>query len=128
MADASANLAVAREPEPPVRQRAAETVPSGPPDWRLERAREALEQGRITYPPGSNAVALLRDLLNERPGHPQAVAMLGECTARLIDAAVQAHQAGLDYEARNTLEEVLGFNPDSARARQLWREWVGTRR
>ncbi len=127
-ANATANAPAAPVPGEPERPSQQAATPAAPADWRIERAREALEQGRITYPPGNNAVALLDDLLEERPGHPVAMAMLGECTARLIDAAVQAHQAGLDYEARNTLEEVLGFNPDSARARQLWREWVGTRR
>lgn len=113
----------------PSRAAPAEKAPAAmtaPADPRLDRARTLLEQGRLTYPPGSNAVAVLQEVLSEHPEHPVALAMLEECSTRLVEAAVQAHEAGLDYEARNTLEEVLGFAPDSSRARELWRQWVGT--
>jgi len=96
-----------------------------PEDERLDRARVLLDQGYITYPPGGNAVALLVDVLEDHPGHPRAMDMLDESTVRLIEAARQARARGLDYEARNSLEEVLGFNPDNATANRLWREWIG---
>lgn len=89
----------------------------------LGRARELLEAGYITYPPDANAVAVLIGILQRQPGHPEAMAMLGECTTRLIDAAIEAREQGLAYEARNLLEEVRGFNPDNERANRLWREW-----
>lgn len=97
-------------------------------DWRLIRARELMDAGYITYPPEDNAVAYLERLLATDPDHPRAMAMLDEATRELIDAAVRAHDQGLDFQARNTLEEVFGFNPDSQRAHRLWREWVGTER
>lgn len=89
----------------------------------LGRARELLEAGYITYPPDDNAVAVLIGILQRQPGHAEAMAMLGECTTRLIDAAIEAREQGLAYEARNLLEEVRGFNPDNERANRLWREW-----
>jgi hypothetical protein len=46
----------------------------------------------------------------------------------LLTTASQAYERGQVYQARNTLEEIFGFNPDNRRARQLWREWVGTER
>jgi hypothetical protein len=99
-----------------------------PDDGRLARAEELLEQGYVTYPPGRNAVALLTSLLDDYPGHPEAMALLGDCTDVLIEAAIDARRRGLDYEARNTLEEVLGFNPDNQRALALWEQWVGAPR
>lgn len=90
----------------------------------LARARELLDAGHITYPPDDNAVALLTRIMEREPGHAQALALLGECTTRLIDAAVEAREQGLDYQARNLLEEVRGFNPDNERANRLWQEWI----
>jgi hypothetical protein len=101
---------------------------ASPPDWRLVRARELLAAGYITYPPRDNAVAYLERLLAVDPNNAEAMALLDECTRQLIQAAVRAHDQGLDYEARNTLEEVLGFNPDNERANRLWREWVDAAR
>ena len=97
-------------------------------DWRLRRARQLLDEGRITYPPGENAVALLGGLLTDQPGHAAAMAMMGEATNRLLNSAARAHAAGDLYQARNVLEEVFGFNPQNQRARRLWREWVGEER
>lgn len=94
------------------------------PDWRLVRARELMEEGYITFPPDDNAVAYIERLLADEPGNPRALALLAECTSRLIDAAVRAHDQGLEYEARNTLEEILGFNPGHRQANRLWQEWV----
>ena len=101
---------------------------AAPPEWRLTRARELMDAGYITYPPEDNAVAYLERLLAADPGNPRALEMLDEAGTRLIDAAVRAHDQGLDYEARNTLEEVFGFDPADERAHRLWREWVGTAR
>lgn len=90
----------------------------------LARARELLEAGYITYPPDDNAVAVLSRIMAREPGHPEALALLGECTTRLIDAAIDARRQGMQYQARNLLEEVRGFNPDNERANRLWQEWM----
>jgi hypothetical protein len=97
-------------------------------DWRLTRARQLLARGAITYPPDANAVSMALDLLAEQPGHQGALDVLTEATNQLLTSAIQAYERGFDYQARNTLEEIFGFNPDNRRARQLWREWVGTAR
>lgn len=94
----------------------------------LARARELMEAGFITFPPNSNAVSVLTGLLKQHPRDPAVMDMLGQCTTRLIEAAVQARRQGLEFEARNTLEEVFGFNPDNEQARALWREWTGAPR
>ncbi|MFU8817189.1 MAG: hypothetical protein ACNA7W_17720, partial [Pseudomonadales bacterium] len=93
-------------------------------DWRLVQARLLIDQGRITFPPEGNAVALLSRVLADQPDNAEALAMLGVATHRLLDAAARAHAAGDPYEARNLLEEVLGFNPYNQRANRLWAEWV----
>ena len=101
---------------------------SAPPDWRLVRARELLDAGYVTYPPRDNAVAYLERLLADQPNHPGALALLERCSNELIDASLRAHDQGLEYEARNTLEEVLGFDPNNPQANRLWREWVDAAR
>jgi hypothetical protein len=93
-------------------------------DWRLARARELMRHGDITYPPGSNAVELLTDVLEEAPDDQAAADLLRECSARLVDVAVAYHDRGLEYEARNTLEEVFSFHPEHAVAKRLWRQWL----
>lgn len=94
-------------------------------DWRLLRARRLMAEGDISQPPGQNAVAMLTSLLADDPDNQAARALLEQCGARLIDTAMTYHDRGLEYEARNTLEEVLSFQPDDPEANRLWREWVG---
>jgi hypothetical protein len=97
-------------------------------DQRLIRARQLLRTGRVTYPPGNNAVAILTDLLAEDPDDEAALDLLEAATGVLVVQARQAHEQGRDYEARNLLEEALALSPRDARANRLWREWVGARR
>ena len=94
----------------------------------LARAEQLLDEGFITFPPQGNAVAVLSTLLERHPGNAPALALLGECTNRLIDSAIEARSRGLEFEARNTLEEVFGFNPDHPVANALWQEWTGAPR
>jgi len=103
----------------------ADAPPAGP---RLAAARQHLEAGRVTYPPGDNAVALALAVLRDHPGHPEAMDLLGRCTVQLLEEARAHREAGRSYEARNVLEELLGFNPEHPEARRLWAEWVGTPR
>jgi len=94
----------------------------------LAIARQHLEAGRVTFPPGDNAVDLALAVLRDHPDHPGAMALLGRCTSQLLEEARAHRAAGRVYEARNTLEELLGFNPEHPEARRLWAEWVGTAR
>jgi hypothetical protein len=45
----------------------------------------------------------------------------------MVEAAVEARAAGLDYDARNLVEEVLAFDPRHERATALWRAWADNR-
>jgi hypothetical protein len=62
-------------------------------------------------------------LLADQPAHAEALALLEECANRLIVQAISAKGRGADFEARNTLEEVLSFSPENERALRLQREW-----
>ncbi len=90
----------------------------------LERATAYLQQGFITQPEGGNAVQELSTILWQDPTNKEAFDLMGEATTRLIDAAVEAHAAGFEYEARNLIEEVLGFNPQHPQANAYKQAWV----
>jgi hypothetical protein len=89
----------------------------------LARARAYLEQGFITQPKEGNAVMELSIILWQDPSNQAAFDLMGEATTRLIDAAVEAHAAGFEYEARNLIGEVLGFNPQHPQANAYKRQW-----
>ncbi|MCR9258739.1 MAG: hypothetical protein NXH95_03390 [Pseudomonadaceae bacterium] len=91
----------------------------------LERATTYLQQGLITQPEDGNAVQELSNILWQDPTNKEAFDLMGEATTRLIDAAVEAHSAGFEYEARNLIEEVLGFNPQHPQANAYKQEWAG---
>lgn len=91
---------------------------------RLERARRYLEQGFITQPRESNAVRELSMILWADPANQEALNLMSEAANRLVDAAVEAEAAGLEFEARNLLEEVLGFHPEHQQANAYWRQWT----
>jgi|GEM_PF-3765742 len=90
----------------------------------LARATAYLQQGFITQPEGSNAVQELSIILWQDPTNKEAFDLMGEATTQLIDAAVEAHSAGFEYEARNLIEEVLGFNPQHPQANAYKQEWA----
>lgn len=94
-------------------------------DWRLVRARNSLLKGEIITPGGSNAVAYLQNYLIDNPGSEVALDLLHQCASQLINLAVEQHQRGKFFEARNTLEEVLGFDQNNERANLLWNVWRG---
>jgi hypothetical protein len=92
----------------------------------LANASELFDQGFITAPAQRNTVAILQRILAEDPAHAEAVSLLERCAERMLDAAVQAEQHGLDFEARNLLEEVMAFYPEHPKATNLWQRWVAT--
>lgn len=101
-----------------------ETVVTGAPDRRLTAARQLLSDGFIVSPPGRNAVALLGSLLADQPTNAEGLVLLEECANRLIVQAISAKERGEEFQARNTLEEVLSFNPGNERARRLQQAWI----
>jgi hypothetical protein len=116
--------AQATQPRPVVP--AADRVSSEQVSAAISRARELMELGYFTTPPGNNAVAVLRGL-EGATGDPRIQAILLECADRMVEAAVEARAAGLDYDARNLVEEVLAFDPRHERATALWRAWADNR-
>ncbi len=101
-----------------------QTAEAEAPDRRLARARRLLSDGFIVSPPRRNAVAVLGSLLTDQPANAAGLALLGECADLLVAQAVDAKQRGEDFEARNTLEEVLSFSPGHQRALRLQRRWI----
>lgn len=137
IADGAASEATEQAgPEPGTTDEASATPDAATPvvggqgglDPRIHRARRLLEAGQITSPPGDNAVDVLSALVEEHPDNEQALWLLALCAQRLIEQAVTAREQGRTFEARNTLEEVLGFHPEHERANRLWQEWVGASR
>jgi tetratricopeptide (TPR) repeat protein len=118
--DAAAETADTGVPEPT-------PAVSLPPEARalLERAAQLLDEGEITMPPRNNAVALLQRVLEIAPDHPEARAMLEQCSEHLVSRASAYQQRGMEFEARNTLEEVFAFDPGHREANRLWDAWVG---
>jgi hypothetical protein len=89
----------------------------------LRRARDYIDRGLITSPSSGNAVAELRGALSRSPANQEAGALMDAAAAKLVVAAREAQAAGLDFEARNLLEEVLGFrpgHPEAVRLREAW--------
>jgi hypothetical protein len=101
-----------------------------PPDQfvqtSLSKARDFMAKGFITAPPDRNAVMHLQLALYKDPTNAEALELMSIAAQRVLAAAVEGHQAGLEYEARNLLEELLAFHPEHAEANRLWREWVTT--
>ena len=95
---------------------------------RMANARALLDAGQITEPPGNNAVYELKIVLYREPANETALALMGEAAERMLVAATTAYDAGLEFEARNLLEELLAFHPDHAEANRLWAEWTGSPR
>ena len=92
----------------------------------LADATALFEQGFITGPQPRNTVAILREILRQEPQHAAAAALLKQCADRMVNAAILADQHGLQFEARNLLEEVMAFYPNHANAADLWQRWTDT--
>ena len=81
--------------------------------------------GYISEPVGANAVSVLQEILKQQPGNPNALSLLEQCAERLVSTAEEAELAGMRYEARNLIEEVLAFLPQHQPANTLWQKWQG---
>jgi len=73
--------------------------------------------------PGRNAVKALIQLLTLDPSNEAGLRLMYLSAARLLDQARAAHAAGDEYLARNLVEEVLGFHPEFAEAKDLLSSW-----
>ena len=87
-------------------------------------AEQLMEQGFITEPADNNAVATLREALRLDPGNHDAEQRLIEAAERLALVAHEAHEVGLQTEARLYLELALTIRPDVGEWRQLRDRWV----
>ena len=105
------------------------TAPSGQATASVYRtdladAEALFHEGFITAPGQRNSVAILQRILGEDPTHPEATSLLKRCADRMINAAVQADEHGLNFEARNLVEEVMAFYPAHEQAQNLWQRWT----
>ena len=92
--------------------------------WQLEGVLGALFQdGFITEPGESNAVARLLQVLALDPGNSDASALLKSAAGRLADVASEAYDAGLVDDAKHYLELALAVTPDVAAWRELRARW-----
>ncbi len=108
----------------------AVVTPADPPTNTVYRtdladAMRLFDQGYITGPAERNSVSILNRILRDEPDHQEAVVLLKRCADRMLEAAVTAQEHGLDFEARNLVEEVMAFYPDHQRALALWARWAG---
>lgn len=87
-------------------------------------ATALFDAGFITAPAERNTVAILNRILEQDPEHPEAISLLKRCADRMIDAAVEAEHHGLEFEARNLVEEVMAFYPQHEQAEDLWQQWT----
>ena len=74
--------------------------------------------------PFRSAVATLREALRWDPGNHDAEQRLIEAAERLALVAHDAHEVGLQAEARLYLELALTVRPDVGEWRQLRDRWV----
>ena len=72
----------------------------------------------------ANAVKELSNILYVDPTNPEALNLMSDSANKLVSAAVEAYAAGLEFEARNILEEVLAFHPEHAKANEYWQQWT----
>lgn len=77
----------------------------------LRQAEAALEQGRLTAPPGDNAAELFAQVLEVEPGNAQAVAGLAGTHQALLADALELARDDLDFEgAEARLVEAEGIH------------------
>jgi serine/threonine-protein kinase PpkA len=89
----------------------------------LTDAEALLANGFITAPEERNAVNLLREVERLDPGNDRARELLQVAAARLARVAQEAHDAGLEADAKHYLELALTISPDSVEWRELRRRW-----
>ena len=87
-------------------------------------AERMIGQGFITEPTENNAVATLREALRLDPGNNDAEKLLIDAAERLASVAREAHEVGLETEARLYLELALTVRPDADEWRELRDQWL----
>ena len=90
----------------------------------VTEGQRLITQGFITEPADNNAVATLREALRLDPGNDRAERRLIEAAERLALVAREAHEVGLQAEARLYLELALTVRPDVGAWRKLRDQWV----
>ena len=89
----------------------------------LQEAESLLAEGFVTEPPQQNVVSLLREVERLDPGNERAEVLLAQAAARLVEVAMEAHQADLEEEAKQYLELALTVTPDVPAWRALRESW-----
>jgi serine/threonine-protein kinase PpkA len=92
-------------------------------EQNLAEAEALLASGFVTEPQERNAVGLLREVQRLDPGNERAGVLLESAADRLASVAREAHDAGLEADAKHYLELVLTIMPNSAEWRDLRRRW-----
>ena len=105
-----------RTPTPPATAvRSAPSAPATSVTDTLNRARAALQAGRIVAPPGDNALELFGDVLATSPDEPEALDGLRRVVDQLLRQAEDALAADDFRGARDPLEYVRLVKPDHPR-------------
>ncbi len=95
----------------------------------IAEAERLIGRGFITEPTDNNAVVTLREALRLDPGNRDAEQLLIDAAERLALVAREAHEVGLETEARLYLELALTVRPDVSEWRELRVQWLnGIRR
>jgi serine/threonine-protein kinase PpkA len=92
-------------------------------EQNLVEAESLLASGFVTEPQERNAVSLLREVQRLDPGNERAGALLEDAANRLASVAREAHEAGLEADAKHYLELALTIMPNSTEWRELRRRW-----
>ncbi len=80
----------------------------------LQQAHQLLTHGHITRPPGNNALAIYRTVLQQDPGNNAAIAGLARVATALIVQAQANLETGHLRTAKELLAEVQALTPHSA--------------
>ncbi len=113
--------AIQSEERPTVGTTLAEAITMGPPApvtrevaALLRRARTAEDQDRLLDPPETSAITLYREVLEQAPGNPEAMAGLQRMGGAMRDWAIGALESGDEAAAQRYAEAFAGL-PHSER-------------